>query len=1180
MGPREAIKQLACNHLVTAGAGAGKTTCLVQTYLALLCGEWSGEPLMPGQIAAITYTDKAAAEMRSKVVSRAAGLAASGAALAGWDQLLPRIEWAPMGTIHSFCAELLREFGPSLGLDPDFTVLDENQFSLVLQEVVDDVLRRELARGRQKGRQKGRQNGPEHSPLRGLLAHYALGGQRGVRGLLIWLHGSLATHGLSPEQAREATADAHAQRMAQGQGIVTRMGRVVAELDDALAGGLPINRNAGYGKNILTLLAEWSDLQKGLAARPLDGAALTRVSELIKGNWYAAKSFKRELEEHLKALAEQAALGPSAELSDGLLALAEMVNARLERRLAALGGLSFDHLLNLANRLLESDHRVLAELRGRFKVLMVDEFQDVNPVQGRLIRLLAGLDDPDGYAPPDDAIAPRLLLVGDRKQSIYAFRGADVGVFQRTMRQFIDGHWPGELLALKRNFRSHPELIGFFNRLFAQIFAGPGQAELDHQVEFLPQDEQAAGTEPDGPARVEVLRVEGPEEKAPAAYWRELEAGALAAHLAGLRDQGVPLGDMAILFRRLTQVGAYEQALARAGLGSYTLGGRDFYARQEIGDILSALRALLHPGDEAALAGFLRSPLVGLSDETILGLAYDGPQRRGLARAVRQRVSAPEYASPLQAAAWQKGLRLITRLAPLARRMTPAELLGELVSATDLMAVLSAASQGPQQIANLKKLIETARQGALGSSVEGFAQGLGAMLEEQPKENQAPLMGENAQVVRLMTIHQAKGLEFPVVALPDLDAPLLGGGGGQPGPDAKGVISLDSWDPTQGRKLKSAIYNELAQRKRDSEQAEAARLFYVACTRAEKRLIFCLTGHKKRGLWAKWVQDHVLPDELAQEVTPPDGPPEHAWDTGQDAAPLPSGPGTRAEEGADLAARCLHPRPRLAGGLMVRESVSGLEDWLACPRRYYHTRVLGLDTAALPLAGQASGDGASNPAELGSRVHKLLELADLTAGPESLDQARQQMGLSHDDAQEALGIAAGFWRTGLADLASACGPDAMQREMPFRLHLGGEDGGPGLEVMGEMDLVLATPEGFLVADYKVTPKIEPAKYRTQLAIYALALWRGQGGGIKDGGPVPRTALCYLSPGAASLKELEISPAELEELAARLKQAAAQMALIGPHTSLADLAPGPECSAKCALARAGLCAPPDGGPHGG
>jgi ATP-dependent helicase/nuclease subunit A len=1153
MDIRHKIQRLEHNFCVTAGAGAGKTTCLKDTYLGLL-----DQGVTPGQIVAITFTEKAAEEMRSRVV-RAVADRAQEDSTRDWRGLLTQVEWAPLSTIHSFCASLLREFGVLLGLDPDFAVVDENEFAALVDELIQDTLRGRLSRG--------------DEGLRRLLAHYP----SQIADYIGQAYRSLRTDGLSPAQARKITARTHADESTAGDDLVAEVAGGIGLLEK-ICSEKKINWDKPYGMKIKGLLDGWSALAEALLKNNSDRRIITQLEELTSGAWYAAKPARDIIRPAVERLQALSYLPLAAQLSDDLLDLVEEVNGLIERECRRRSWLSFDDLLLLSRDLMQDHASVLSELRERWRVLMVDEFQDVNPVQGQLVRLLAGLDEQNPQPPP-----PRLMVVGDRKQSIYAFRGADVTVFAKTMGEFPE--LGGEVAALKENFRSQPRLIEFFNRIFHQVFSDAGlidQAPLVF-VDFNADDEQKPGRERSEPASamVELLEVDNPsddlEQKLPAAAWRHLEAEAVAAYLNQLiNGHGLPAGDIAIIFRRLTQVGVYEDALRRAGVGFYTVRGRGFYDCQEVADLYLAMSAILNPRDNLALAGFLRSPMVGLSDEALLALVYpDGRTFRSLSDSIKDAATLPVWLGDEQLSRWQKALGSFQKLSPMARRMSPAELIECLLDATGIMPVLMAAPLGEQKVANLRKLLETARepQGALAGGVEGFLRGLGAMVESPPDDPQAPLMGEEAQVVRLLSVHQAKGLEFPVVILPDLDAGRSGGGGLPI--SRSGVAGMKPRDPLTNKLIQTPVSKGVADFQAAVEESETARLFYVACTRAEERLVFVQTqAQRERGNpkgWVKWVEKFVRDDDETRIVTSADlGRPPEAKGRGiafDWPGLIPTEPGHKDAEGAAIVKRVLQPGPLTQPeNRVVRISVSGLENWFACPRLSLITRLYGLDTAVLPQRGASRSEESSeiDPVALGSAVHKALETADLSAGPAGLEPALA--ALAPDLAGEVRDLAGGVWDTELAGLMNGLPASHFLKEQPFRLWLEPGPESPGVEVMGELDLVIIrpAPEPPIIVDYKVTKKIDPEHYRNQLGLYALALWSGN-----PDGPVPRTCLCYLREAGAELVELSFSAKELVRYRDRIIRAGSDMAALPLDVRPSDLPPGRDC-AHCVLAGHGLC----------
>ena len=1122
---------------LVAGAGAGKTYCLVEHYQGLLA-----QDLKPSQIVAITFTDKAAGEMRQRIGEKVP------------PELAAKLAWAPIDTIHGFCASLLRDYGLALGLDPEFRVLDNDEFNRLLVETADEVLRQGLK---------------ERDPVLGrLLTHYNLGGMGGMQEKLIWLHRQMATMGISPAQAAQATAQAHAADQASGHDLLPAMDRLVPGLSDLIAQG-KVKADKAYGKKITAMLLEWEGLRVGFSQNPPDALALARTRQLCAGNWYAANAIRQELVAALDLYEALAAIPAAALAAEDLLALAAKLEEGLSRELTRRAALGFDALLILARDLLRDHPEVLSQCRGRWRALLVDEYQDVNPVQNQLVELLAGL----GEDPAPDAEPPSLLVVGDRKQSIYAFRGAEVAELADMAARLEAG--AGRVEPLSLNWRSHPALVEFFNRLFARILTpGDGQEHAPQAyVKYGTHDVQApSGQKPGDPGEVVVELVDCAglltQDKPSIAAQRAVEAQALAAYLRRLFDEGqYHPGQVAVLLRKLTQVGVYEEALRRAGVDYYTVRGRGFYECQEVSDLAHAIRAALDPRDEIALAAWLRSPLVGLSDESLLALAHSSPPRRdGLYAGLRGGAPLPDWCGADQQARLVGARRTLDKLDPLARRLHPAELISLLLEGSDLLPVLMGTSAGEQKAANLRKLLETARQpgGVLAGGMEAFARGLAGLVAQPPQDPQAPLLGEDARVVRLMSVHQAKGLEFPVVILPDL----AGKGGGQNGmPDLgpDGELALAPPHPDTGALAKPPLYERLHNRDKARQEAEEARKFYVACTRAEERLVLLLSpgGTRSKG-WDKWARDLVDGDPAARTIDAASLPlsgqsqprsPADAW-----RGELPEGTApAEQEEAAAILARIHRPAARLS---LVRESVSGLENYLTCPRLYVLTQRLGLDTAIIPRGGKANG-GMGRAVELGSLVHRLMEHTDFSQGPAGLETALAALEPDPDLAPQALSLATRLWNTELpAELAGAA---QLERELPFCLLLPGADGGADLEIIGEIDLAARVAGGWLVVDYKVSHKADPAPYRDQMALYALALYKGGGGQ----GPAPRCCLVFLSPQGVKPVWLDFTPGDLADMEARVRFAALGIAALGPQPDPATLPPGPGCDpSSCPVAH--LC----------
>ncbi|PJF26475.1 MAG: hypothetical protein CUN53_07695, partial [Phototrophicales bacterium] len=479
--------------------------------------------------------------------------------------------------------------------------------------------------------------------------------------------------------------------------------------------------------------------------------------------------------------------------------------------------------------------------------LLVDEFQDTNRAQWDIITALAR---PGG-----------LFLVGDPKQSIYAFRGADVTVFEAA-RRAIEAEG-GEVIALSRSYRTHSELISRFNKLFSNVLVRE-DAEALHQVEFgepmtaqRPYESQL----PPAELRVGVYPSRGGGEDDRAAALRYREGRQIAAWIVKQVESARPIydkalkanrpveyGDAAILLRSMTHVTAYETALKDTGLPFVTLAGRGYFDRQEVWDVLNLLRALHAPGDSLALASALKSPLFNLTDDHLLRLAS------------KAGITLWGALIEDQSADMRFAAETLRTLRERAGRVTIYELMAEALAQTGYLATLTALPDGPRRRANVEKLLHRAWESGH-VTLGAFSRYLADLSALEVREGEAALDAEGA--IRLMTIHASKGLEFPMVVLADQ--------GGSSGRNDASPIHFDPpacrvYDPGQDNVIAPPSLL-LAQRlDADREEAESRRLFYVAATRAADILL--ISGLAKQtqdgvtygGALAWWIDVFGEPD--------------------------------------------------------------------------------------------------------------------------------------------------------------------------------------------------------------------------------------------------------------------------------------------------------------------------------
>jgi ATP-dependent helicase/nuclease subunit A len=864
---RRAIAARDVSVALSAGAGCGKTYVLTERFLSHLePGPREGiQRTRLGQLVAITFTERAAREMRDRIRSACHKRLSEcpEPEVDHWLQLLRELDTARISTIHSFCASLLRSHAVEAGLDPHFRVLDQVQADTLLIELIDDHLRDKLA--------------DQDNAVMDLIVRYGLSALREMIAHLLrrrqeidWSYWQT----VSPDQLTAKWQDYH-RREALSRILQSIAASIPAKTVLEIARQKPC-ANALMQERMAFLLehlprlpecdAPAEVLPKLREAAKVQGAGKKTDwpgDELYENYKQSGKQLRDIIDRYKERLAfDPEAARPAAEMCLHLLALAHGANQAYEAEKQQSGALDFNDLLIQAKKLLIGPRQ--KPLRERWaanlRLLLVDEFQDTDPLQVELVEALCD----------NEVTRGKLFFVGDFKQSIYRFRGADPRVFRR-LREKIP---PAGQLPLSLNFRSQPAILDFINTLFNEEF-GPDYEPLRAQrpqitpapaVEFLwaaehdslTENETANSTDSGTNSSDESSPTNDEQsdlDQTPVERRRRREADWIARRIRAMVDSGakivwdkeaakagnsatrrVQLGDIALLFRALTNIEYYEEALRRYGIDYYLVGGHAFYAQQEVFDLLNLLRALESPCDQIGLSGVLRSPFFNLLDETIFWLARhpDGLCAGLFAETLPHQLNEPQRRQAVFAAQTISELRAIKDRVPIHR------LIHEALDRTAYDAALLAEFLGERKLANLYKLIEQARnfdQAGLFTLADFITQ-LSEFVARQPDEPLAATQAETMNVVRLMTIHQAKGLEFPVVIVPDLAR-------SQRDPVAKvaftpelGPLIKDHETPG-GYYLFSLSENEQA-------AAEIIRLLYVAATRAADYLILS-SGVEKLG---------------------------------------------------------------------------------------------------------------------------------------------------------------------------------------------------------------------------------------------------------------------------------------------------------------------------------------------
>jgi ATP-dependent helicase/nuclease subunit A len=818
------------NVVLEASAGTGKTYVLVTRYINLIRAG-----VDPSNILAITFTRKAAAEMRERILAGLRSLARhSPADEARWRTLRDRLSDISISTIDAFCFALLREFPLEADLDPGFDVADETVMPRLVEEALDGSLR------------AGRRLAASDADVALLLASL---GERPVRlGLGRLLDRRLsagttirrflaATPGPSPEQAFDRLA-ATLRRI---------LGSIDGGVERFIADG-PVGDDR-YALLAADLRAAAAGLEGTAAASPVDEAPavfparaiLDRVgAQFLKpdGTGRTKPGFlKRHCASPAAWTRYSLALASASPLvADAFEAFERDINramvravwrlfriarARYRRALETQSSVDFPEGLARAVRLLRQMDEFAQSryrLEARYHHVLVDEFQDTNVSQWRLVaRLIESWGEGMGLA-HDGPLQPSIFIVGDRKQSIYGFRDADVRVIRHAGRYIAALRPTGRVRrSISRSFRSAPELLAFTNDLFTSIDAASQRPDAFRYTDRdrFPIDGAAGETDRLG------LLVSPTPAAAAEAMAAEI-AALLASGTVRDRQSGLPRdarpGDIAILFRARASHREIEAALEGRGIPTYVYKGLGFFDADEVKDLVALLRYLANPSSPLRAAAMLRSRIVRLSDPGVRRLADDlGPILGGR--------------RPLPADLGDEDRRVLGRLLPSLRRWLP--LVDRLPPAEVLDRVIDDAAyafevRGPRAVQareNLKKIRAMTRR----LQNRGYATmaRVADHLDRLSAGDESNAVVDALDAVNLMTVHAAKGLEFPIVFVTHLTRGT--GGRGEP------VLMVRSGTGTPMVSVGGGLPDaERAAAERDKE--ETKRLLYVAVTRARERL--------------------------------------------------------------------------------------------------------------------------------------------------------------------------------------------------------------------------------------------------------------------------------------------------------------------------------------------------------
>ena len=1122
--------------VVEAAAGTGKTTELVNRILAVLR---TGRARVH-EIVAVTFTEKAAGELKLRLrqcLEEERRKAIPREEIARLDDAVQNLEEAHVSTIHGFCADLLRERPVEARVDPLFRVLTESQAQRLFDEAFDRWFR-------------GRIEDPPEGMRRSLRR-----AGRGFRG-----DGDdgpidrLRRAGFELAQWRDFRAGWTRDPFDRREAIDRAVGLLHALAD--------VSRQPSYrGDNLFADTEPARRLSRDLRSQPPSDDPDGAESLLIE--------LRRNRDFRRGRKGSGASYGPAAtraQVLDARTALVEALNefeVRADADLAAClhgelqdcvseyealkarhGALDFLDLLLRARDLIAGDAAVRRHFQRRFARIFVDEFQDTDPLQAELLVLLAASDPDETRWRHVTPVPGKLFIVGDPKQSIYRFRRADVGTY-REVRDLLVARG-ARAIELRRSFRAVPTIQQAVNAAFAPLMDGATAAPAAlpaTQARYIPLE--PSRTDHTGQPGVVVLPVPRPyggrfisakaiEESLPAAVgayveWLVTRSGWTVTERRN-PEQRVPLEarHVCILFRRFLSYGAdvtrpYVEALEARGVRHLLVGGRTFHDREEIETLRAALMAIEWPDDQLSVFATLRGALFAVSDEDLLEYHH----LSGRFHPFRIPDALPQGLEPVREA-----LQLLAGLHRERNRRPVAETITTLLDRTRAHVGFVLRPGGEQALANVLHVAELARQYELegGMSFRGFIE---ALQDEDAagRGHEAPVLEEGSDGVRLMTVHKAKGLEFPVVILADLTArltPFEAGRHVDPSRDLC-ALRLGGWSPKE--------LNEHRDDELRLEQEEAIRVAYVAATRARDLLVVPAVGDEPYpDGWLSPLDAAIYPAESARRVQQrgpgcpafasrdsvlerPDGDPasaatvcpgEHVmngpagsysvvwWAPTPDVLPL-EAERTYGLRRDDLIVKDIPPQ-------VLRAHLAEYEAWrtgrdsavaaAATPSIAVATAIeasaMAVQADGVEVSVESAGSTRARPGgrRFGTLVHALLADVPLPFEGEALLRALSQShGRALAATPEEIEAAFSCVREVLghpvlqaAARAAAAGRCHRETAVTWR-------SGPGAIVEGIVDLAFDAGDEYVVVDFKTDRELDGAidRYQRQVQIYAAAI---------------------------------------------------------------------------------------------
>lgn len=1098
-GQRAAIEGRG-NLIVSAAAGAGKTAVLTERLCSLVAG---GVPV--DRLLVLTFTRAAAAEMKQRIsdrLQRAVEEAEDAAQRAYLLAQAAAVGSAYICTIDAFCTRIIRRHGHVLGLSASLRVADEIELAVLAANAKDATLAALAAE--------------EGETLSALLAAFA--SEDAAWTAIQALHSFLDAQP-EPERWLSEAVDsyrdaAYAERLLETllSGMQMQLRAVIEALTrcrDAVPPHMPevisVLDDDLLKYRALLLCRSFDAYREGLSSLSFQTLRFPRgtADSEKKPIQDARRDAKERIKKQLAALPrsareETALLARGADVLDALKAAACRYRETLAAAKRKRGVIDFADVERLALALL-SEERIAAEYRQRFLYIAVDEYQDSNGLQEALLARIRREDN--------------LFLVGDVKQSIYRFRGAEPSLFLEKLADWNGG--AGSRVDLSENFRSAGEVLAAVNSVFSAVMSPEvGELAYDARARLY-----AGASVPHGGAVLHLvpktfeegaLESEALEDMEDAAAEARLIAGRIRALMEETpcfdarlgRERPLRYGDFAVLLRATGQAQVFAETLALSGIPCFAQSSGGYFDAIEVMVLLNCLRVIDNRRQDIPLLSVLRSALFGFSEEALLQLRLrrrEGAFYEAFFAAAQDEDGSPLTEQVRAAANYLEALRLESELCGVT------ELLTRLMDDTGYYEQMGALPAGAQRQRNLDALLSRA-QAFEASGARGISRFLAAMDHASSNARIGAPQDGAGDVCRILSIHRSKGLEFPVVFVAQMGR-RFHMGGAQQGLLLHGRLGMGLRFLREGVRRDTAAYRAISETQRLEQLSEEMRVLYVAMTRAKQRLELVASVRDIDAALAR-SEEHPSPAAVARAASPLPwllsgsraalpvlryrredllcAPPPPAP---QEAAPA------NAPETAALAARFSYRYPfRAATALPSKQAVSRVSEAKAAPARPEQFR---FDPPAFISGGELT------PAMRGTATHLLLERLPLrqmdAAEVTALLGALQAQGVY--DGRDVSGVRAGdvAWFTKTSLFSRMAKSPRVQREWSFALHLPADqlfptDAEEMILLQGVIDCCFLEDGAWVLLDYK-TDRLLPGesvpslaeRHREQLALYARAL---------------------------------------------------------------------------------------------